>query len=332
MEKQIATKKNHAIPIILVIIIVFLIIAVLFQNRHINRLDNESSTYTLAEKKKTELETEIIPSERNTDNISPEKNRSTETDNDGQARIKKLEAKIDDMQAWQDYLEETIKKEEGGEIAVNEKFRKERKQALSSIYDSFFEENNFSANKKAEFIDLIIEKGLEVKDAHSKIADQEEFQKEWGNIEADYDTLFSDLLSVKEYTAYQEYMETQPVRNFIRSFNNFALSGDNQLNKQQEKDLIAEFYRTRQTTEDSMGIKELKSKGNSRSEEDRIKIREADIKLFNEYSEAAEGIMTDIQMEKFNEYINIQISGMKMLENRLSQMPENTDSDTEESD
>ncbi len=319
MEKQIATKKNHAIPIFLGIIIVFLIIAVLFQNRHINRLDNESSTYTLAGKKKTELETEIIPSERN-------------TDNDGQARIKKLEAKIDDMQAWQDYLEETIKKEEGGEIAVNEKLRKERKQALSSIYDSFFEENNFSANKKAEFIDLIIEKGLEVKDALSKIADLEEFQKEWGNIEADYDTLFSDLLSVKEYTAYQEYMETQPVRNFIRSFNNFALSGDNQLNKQQEKDLIAEFYRTRQTTEDSMGIKELKSKGNSRSEEDRIKIREADRKILNEYPEAAEGIMTDIQMEKFNEYINIQISGMKMLENRLSQMPENTDSDTEESD
>ena len=90
MEKQIATKKNHAIPIFLGIIIVFLIIAVLFQNRHINRLDNESSTYTLAEKKKTELETEIIPSERNTDNISPEKNRSTETDNDCQDRIETL--------------------------------------------------------------------------------------------------------------------------------------------------------------------------------------------------------------------------------------------------
>ena len=178
---------------------------------------------------------------------------------------------------------------------------------------------------------MIIESGLEY-EASLKIADQEESQMERENIKADYDTLFSDLLSVKEYTAYQEYMETQQERNFIRSFNNFALSGDNQLNKQQEKDLIAEFYRTRQTTEDSMGIKELKSKGNSRSEEDWMKIREADRKILNEYPEAAEGIMTDSQMEKFNEYINIQISGMKMQENRLSQMPENTDSDTEESD
>ena len=38
-------------------------------------------------------------------------------------------------------------------------------------------------------------------------------------------------------------------------------------------------------------------------------------------------------MKEFNEYLNIQKSGLKMLENQLSQMPENTDSDKrEESD
>ena len=50
MEKQLAAKKNHVIPIILGIIIVILIITVLLQNRHINRLGKELSNITLAEK------------------------------------------------------------------------------------------------------------------------------------------------------------------------------------------------------------------------------------------------------------------------------------------
>lgn len=329
MEKQIATKKNHTIPIFLVIIIVFLIIAVLLQNRHINRLDNELSTYTLAEKKQSESNAEINQTGSNSDNISPEKNRSTETDNDCQDRINKLESKIADMQEWQDYLEET--RSEG--IAVEDRLRKEFKPAVSSYFKSFFEENNLSTNKKAELIDLSIEKELELRDIRSNIADQDEVQKERENIEANYDTLLSYLLSEEEYTAYQEYMETGQDRNFLRTLNRNVFLGDIQLNKQQEKALIAVFYKKRKAIEDSMGIRKLQSQGNPRSKEDRMKMLEADKKELNEYSEAAKDIMTDSQMKKFKEYINLQKSGMKMLENRLSQMPENTDSDKrEESD
>ncbi len=325
MEKQITAKKNQAIPIFLVIIIVFLIIAVLLQNRHINRLENELSIYAVAEKEQSGSNAEINRTGSDSDNISPEKNRSTETDNDCQDRINKLESRIADMQEWQDYLEATMKKEESAKIEVDDKFRERQKLSISSFFKSFLEENNLSTNKKSEFIDLIIERQLELKNANSKIADQEEFQKERENIEADYDIQLSNLLSEDQYTAYQEYGETGQDRNFIGTINSRILSGDNQLNKQQVKDLVAGFYKIRQAVEDSMGIREIKSKGNSRSKEDRLKKLEADKKTLNEYSEAAKEIMTDSQMKEFNEYINLQKSAMKMEENRLSQMPENTD-------
>ena len=225
------------------------------------------------------------------------------------------------MQEWQDYLEATMKKEESEKIAVDDKFRERQKLSISSFFKSFFEDNNLSTNKKSEFIDLIIERQLELKNANSKIADQEEFQKERENIEADYDTLLSNLLSEEQYTAYQEYEETGQDRNLVETINNRILSGDNQLNKQQVKDLIAGFYKIRQDIEDSMGIRELKSKGNSRSKEYRMKKLEADMKQIDEYSKAAKEIMTDSQMKEFNEYINNQKSAMKMEENRLSQMP-----------
>ena len=256
MEKQITAKKNQAIPIFLVIIIVFLVMAVLLQSRHINRLENELSTYTLAEKKQSGSNAEINRTGSDSDNISPEKNRLTETDNDCQDRINKLESRIADMQEWQDYLEATMKKEESGEIAVEDRLREKSKPAISSFFKSFFEENKLSANKQSEFIELIIERGLEIRDAQLKIADQEEFQKERDNIEADYDIQLSNLLSEEQYTAYQEYEETGQDRNVIETINNNILSGDNQLNKQQVKDLVAGFYKIRQDIEDSMGIRE----------------------------------------------------------------------------
>ena len=70
MEKQLAAKKNHVIPIILGIIIVLLIITVLLQDRHINRLDKALNKITLTEKKQPESKSEITPSKIDTDNIS----------------------------------------------------------------------------------------------------------------------------------------------------------------------------------------------------------------------------------------------------------------------
>ena len=274
----------------------------------------------------------ITPSKIDTDNISPDKIDSTEADDDCQDRIKKLEARIANMQAWQDYLEETMQKEKSGETAVNDRFRKEINPALSPHFESFFEENNLSANKKLVFIELLIERELELRDAHSNIANREDLQKERENIETNYNNLISNLLSEEEYTAYQEYVETEQDRGFIRVFKMSALSGDNQLNKQQEKDLVTALSRKRLDIENAMGIRELRSKGNPHRKEDMRKIIESEKKISNEYLEAAKDILTDSQMKKFKEFIDLQNFTVEMMENQLSQMPEDIDSDAEKAD
>jgi len=312
MEKHFAVKKNHTIPIVLGIIIVILIITVLFQTRRIHDLEKVNSNFYKTEKEQAESNTEVIPSDKNSDNIYSEKYKSTEADNEYQDRINKLESKIADMKEWQDYLEETIDKENKKEEANNDRMYKAMKSSLSSRFESFAEENNLYANKKTELIELLTERELEYRDLYTNNSNRENIQKERENIQLNYDNLISDLLSQEDYIAYKEYLESEQDRNRVRSLKRSALTGDNQLNKQQEKDLVAAIYMKRLDLEDTEEIKELRTKRGPRNKEDMIKMLNAQKELYNGYLEAAKDILTDSQMKKYHEYIDRQISSIEI--------------------
>ena len=327
MERDSMTKKYRVILIMVSAVTVILIITTLLQYRHISRLENELDKFYPAENR-SETNTDTIPRGKNFDNTSPEKNRSTDADNDCQERIKKLESKIADMQAWQDYLEKTMEKEKSGETALNDRLRKELKPALSSHFGPFFEENNLSADKKSEFIELFIERELEIKEARSSNVNLDDFQKEREEIEANYNSLMTNLLSEEEYAAYQEYEETEQDRRFIKNFEMSVLTDDIKLNKQQEKDLVSAVYNKRRVIEETYGMSELRTQRRSpRSKEEMRKMLEAEKKITTAYLEEGKKILTEPQMKKYKEFIDLRMSQIEMAENQINQMADELISD-----
>ena len=319
MEKNSAAKKNHGILIILGIIMI-LIVTVLFQNRKIHDLEKLNNIHN-AEKEQAGSTAEEIPSENNSVKIYSEKNKTIETDNDCQNRINKLESKLADMQEWQDYLEETLKKESGNAVDNDDRIYQAMKSSFTTRFKSFAEENNLSESKKTEFIDLLMERELELRELYRNRRNPDNIQKDIENIRSNYEDLISNLLS-EDYAAYKEYVDSEQDRNLVRSFSRSVFTGDNKLNKQQEKDLASAIYRERQDFEATDEMRGRRAKGGTQSKDDMIKMIKAQKNLYSSYLEAAKDILTDHQMNRFKEYIDIRIASYELTEKQIALMPE----------
>lgn len=339
MENHSTDKRNYVIPIILGIVIVVLTIAVLAQNRRINTLKKEMNNTTM---------TENTPSELITDNISSEKNQPPEDINTYKDKIKKLEKKVADMQAWQDYLEETLRKNEedtnfplpnrpAGDrfvgfpprIRNDPAMRNIMRNVLSSRYNSFAEENNLPPEVQNKFIDLLFERENKIRNMMPGIRGlrsgrilSEDLQQELTDINAEYDEQISELLSEEDFIAFKEYQKVEPERMFIDQFKRNMFFGDTELEKQQEKELIAAMYNDRQNYEVSQkeNVEEMIFSGNPldrESIEERVKEGlENQNKLYSSYVESAKDILTESQMQKFETYIDMRKSSLEMIANR----------------
>lgn len=246
----------------------------------------------------------------------------TEDDTSDKEKIKKLELKIDDMQARQDYLEKALEREHLEETNNEEKVYKDIKSRVISRFDLFFERNNLPQNKKEELIELLTQRELEFNQLYIDMDDVPNMRNEGESIQSDYNNLISNLLTEEDYFAYQKYVEEEPDRMLIVSFERRALTGDDSLNKQQERDLADAFSRKRQYILDNEGNRETMNKGVSQSKEDEIKATRIQIDLYEGYIEAAKDILADAQMEKFKEYMDLRITSTELSIKQLSLMPE----------
>lgn len=322
MEKHSSVTKNHTIPVISGIIIVILLITVLYQNRRIHDLEKVSSNIYKAEKKQAESGTDIIPLKTGSDN------KPVAEENECQARVRELESRIADMQSWQDYLEETLKKENGGETTIEDRIYRSLQSGIASRIKSFAEEISLPENKKTELIDLLVERELALRDLFTNRSSRENIKNESENIRSNYENLISDLLSPDNYIEYKEYQESEQDRNLVKTIARSVLTADNQLDQQQQKDLVAAIYRKRKDYEASDEMKELKNKAIPGNKGDLLKMIKAQKKLYKEYIDAAGDILTDPQMKRFKEYIELRISSDELTEKQLSLMPDRFGPDT----
>lgn len=338
MENHSTDKKNHVIPIILGIVVVVLTITVIAQNRRITTLKKDVNDTTLSENTPSVL----------TDNISSEKNQLPEDVNTYKEKIKKLESRIKDMQAWQDYLEETLQKNEedtnfpppnrpiGNRFAgFPPRMRNDpamsniMRNVLSSRYNSFAEENNLSSEVQKKLVDLLFERENKIRDMMPGIRGlrsgrilSEDLQQELTEINAEYDEQISDLLSEEDFIAFKDYQKMEAERMFIDQFKRNIFFGDTKLEKQQEKELIAAMYNDRQNQGmmQKENVQELIFSGNPldrESMEERVKENlENQKKLYSAYVESAKDILTESQMQEFETYINMRKSSLEMIANR----------------
>ena len=314
LETRTVEKKNKLIPVISCATCIVTIIAVLFLYRQNIELKKELSEMTVLNKKESEIESDYFPSKMSS---------ATEDNISDKEKIKKLEFKIANMQAWQNYLEKALERESLKKITNEERDYKDNKSRVTSRFDLFFERNDLSPDKKEEFIELLTQQELEFQQLLKGMDDVTNMRQEADKIQSNYNNLISNLLTEEDYIAYQKYLKEESDRMLIKSFKRNIFNEYDQLNKQQERDLADAFNRKRQDILDNEGNREAMNKGGLQSKEDEIKMITTQLNLYKGYIEVAKDILTDSQMERFKEYMDLRISSTKLLIKQRSLMLEN---------
>ncbi|MBN2435625.1 MAG: hypothetical protein JXK07_10210 [Spirochaetes bacterium] len=326
METQSVSKKAKLILPISLIFNIILVITVVIQYRRITEHRNDLKEVTFSEIsiKNNKSESKTVDTSSIITGL-PDSNSDKEI-------IKNLKSQIADMQDWQDYLEEKLAKYE---MTSEEKFYNSiynaSKSKNSSRFEPFFEENSISPAQKTEFIELLAQSRLELVDLDKESMNSEDYQKEEEKIKSKYDDLISNLLSEENYTAYQDFLKSEEDRPLISGFKEVVFTGHNQLNKQQEKDLLAAMSSKRLEIEETLGISKLDIE-KAQNPEYFAKWLNDQNKIMNGYLEVSKDILTDSQMEKFKKYIDIQIASGERWEKETYQVLEITNSDTEKAE
>lgn len=298
---------------------IILVITVVMQYRHIT----EQTKYL---KKLTFSERSIKDNQSESKTVDPTSKITESRDSiSDKEKIKNLKSQISDMQDWQDYLEKDLSKYE---TTREERYYNASKSIYSSRFEPFFDENNISPAKKTEFIKLLAQRQVERLGLDKNSMDAEDFQKEDENIKSKYDDLISNLLSEENYIAYHDFLKSEEDRPYISGFKEIVFTGDKQLDKQQEKDLLAAISNKRLDIEGTEGIS-IYGPRNEESLEDVKKAMNAHKKLLNGYLEVSKNILTNSQFTKFKKFIDLQISSIETKENQLPKILEIMNSDKE---
>ena len=316
MEKHSNSKMSNITRLLICVLFLVLIIIVLFQYRQNTELKKELYKTTHSEKSKTKnILKEKLPGLKT---VKPSSEISTisEEDISDKEKIKKLESRLADMQAWQDYLEESLEKqkqENDKNIEMEQSFNR---SIISSRIDGFAEDAGLSQDIKTKLFDLLFEKEMEVDDLFSGDVPQQDRKKETEYIEQKYDELISDLLSDK-YTAYKEYLKSQWARQYITDFKDSMLNNI-PLEKQQEQKLVTAIYNETQKFRDIQNekIQGLYDEKLSYSEQmqGELELQKA---LRDRYIESAKEILSEPQLQKFIKYLDAEILQEEILVNRV---------------
>lgn len=279
---------------ILGIICVALIIIVLLQYRYNTELKSTPNKIALSEKFQSGFKT-VDPSSKMIG--------SPDSIND-KAKIKKLETQIADMQDWQDYLEKSLKKYQTEENKKEDLFYREYRDGYSRYIKGFAEENDLPSDMRLELINLLTERSMELKDLLPGNPERDRIKQK-------YDTLISELLSDR-YSAYLEYQKVDNERNYVRDFRRNIMTLDNQLDKQQEKSLVAAIYNDNQVFNESIKEKIQPLNGKEDVTIEKLKeIVELQKKLHNRYLDSAKNILSESQLMEFQKYLDVKVSSME---------------------
>ena len=336
MENKSNSKKVNVFQIILCIAVVALIITVIIQSRSINSLNKVSNGFSFNENIEPESTMEAIVIEERQpaiqNKIVQDKKREPEQQKDNTNSVqaafegtsdKDIEETNDIPQSRQaGKLLENLAMEMQKNPAMESMILDGMKTILRTKYSSLVEVYDVSPEKEADLMDLIVEKQMELLDVSSQIS---EVQK--GNITSEdlireveyvnnlYDEKIADLLSSEEFEAYSEYTKHGEQWLFLNEFkNNVKYTGGIQLDKQQEKDLVAAMYIENQKVNENR--KEIQNSVNLQDPQFRGSNLKSSLdyqnSLLNGYHEASAGILSDSQQIKLGEYIDSRKSMLDM--------------------
>ncbi len=315
-------KKNRLIPVLLAIVFIALIGMNLLQYRQNTILKRELNAITLSEKDQSNNTEKDNLSRVKPVNPTSKINLLAEDGISGEEKIKKLESQIADMQAWQDYLEESLEKYKQEEEWQNDTTKRLIKSIISSRVDGFAEEVNLSSDVKTKLYNMLFDKEMEIREILSGDIPRDDRKQGMEYISEKYDEMISDLL-VGNYPAYSEYVKVQMERNYVTDFNNSMLMRDNQLDKQQEKRLIAVIY------SENQAFSEIRKDNKENVNISPVEIMKENLEiqkiLHNRYIDSAGDILSESQMHKFQKYLDEEISRSEINLNTTISMYGNTD-------
>lgn len=253
------------------------------------------------------------------------------------AEIKALESRIADIQTKQDSTVTTLKKADTAikagtkEIPVENRvsnstpfsdmadfmnspeMMNNQRTFLSGRYDAFAEENNLSEETKTRLYDLLSEMRMEIMNRFPRpgrggfstdMMDSEAFMQQMEEINSTYDNKLSEILSVNELNAFKEYQNSEQERMLLMGFN--VTAEDNSLDSEKQNELIKALYNARQNDpetrrdDNALTIQGGPPFGRGPMNEG----AETNSKLNTVYLETAKSILSEDQMQEFEDYLN----------------------------
>lgn len=334
MEKQSSNKKSNVFQIILYTVVVALIVTVILQNHHINTLKKEGTEITMAEYAADKKDLPTVGNKEHQDKINKPEFKINNR-NSGQTYVednlpkvgaeenqKKAEEEVTPEQQFkpEENISQRISSEMQKNPAMENMIRNQAKTNLTSSYNDFAEENNLSPETKNSLVDLLVEKELEIMDIATQDGgllsgkiNPEELEQELEYVNRTYDEKISELISPEKLTAYKEYEKTIPERDLLKEFKSIDYIGGIQLDRQQEKEMVAAMYNERQKFTEiqkenpqSMNTQDLFSKENLKKNLARK------TKQLKGYLESTRGVLSESQQDNFGEFIDSRISMLEM--------------------
>ncbi len=316
MNKTTSNKVIHVIQAALFILVVILSTTLYLQERQLSKLKGRFDVTSPAENSQTgEIADEsLLGKTLSRDDEAKYKNK-----------IKVLETRINDMQAWQDYLKDTLDEyDERADSAVS--FWRQAgtvSQADYSLYfiKDFAQENNFTPELKEKLLVLFNEMNNALKDSVPDLLDNTtviikenmaEQMQEYKKIKAEYDEKIAKLLSSEELALLKEYELKGKERELINGLKTWL--GDDKLEKEKEEKLIAIMYNYRQSAQEEQRKKAQSYKINEEGPDEETMARmqkdnlEYNTKLYENYASLAEGILSESQMQALNGIVNLRKS------------------------
>jgi hypothetical protein len=236
-------------------------------------------------------------------------------------KITELETRISDMQAWQDYLKETMDEYKKRADSAASVWRHAGTLSQSDysfdFMKDFVAENNFPPDLKEKLLALYNERDTELR---YSVPDLMEFKP--GNIEgtiiemiqqgekikSEYDEEIAKLLSKEELALFKKYEKTGKEREFLNELK--SMLGNDRLEKEKEKELIARMYNYRKNAQGEQGKKAqsyiIKDDGPDKESFERMQKDnlEWNIKLIDNYASLAKGILSESQMKVCEGIVN----------------------------
>ena len=253
------------------------------------------------------------------------------------AEIKRLESLIADMKAKQDSTVTPLQKAKTAatagtqEIQVENRatnsanfpdrsdfmnspeMRNNQRAFLSDRYDAFVEENNLSEETKTRLYDLLSEMRMEMMNRFPRpgrggfspeMMDSETFMQQMEEINSTYDNKLSEVLSVNELNAFKEYQNSEQERMLLMGFN--VMAEDNSLDKEKQNELIKALYNARQNDPDTRREDStLMVQGGPPFGRGPMNEGAGNNAILNTvYIETAKSILSEDQMQEFEDYLN----------------------------